>query len=287
MMQGHGAVRPATWSSEITVRVPPRCVPARSVRQNLRMDKFPGQGRHRVRFDWAGQGASAVTVDADVAVVVDVLSFTTTLTVALDRGTVVLPYRWNDDGAADYARQHDAVLAVGRSAATAGQISLSPGTVRNASPPTRLVLLSPNGSTIAHDLAETGVTCVGASLRNASAVAEWISRHHDPATATVAVIAAGERWPDGSLRPAVEDLWGAGALITALHTHGWPTGSPEAQAAAAAWQCISTDVTSALFASASGRELADQGYAEDVTIAAEVDRSHSVPLLCNHRFVAA
>jgi len=218
MMQGHGAVRPATWSSEITVRVPPRCVPARSVRQNLRMDKFPGQGRHRVRFDWAGQGASAVTVDADVAVVVDVLSFTTTLTVALDRGTVVLPYRWNDDGAADYARQHDAVLAVGRSAATAGQISLSPGTVRNASSPTRLVLLSPNGSTIAHDLAETGITCVGASLRNASAVAEWISRHHDPATATVAVIAAGERWPDGSLRPAVEDLWGAGALITATLT---------------------------------------------------------------------
>jgi len=65
------------------------------------------------------------------------------------------------------------------------------------------------------------------------------------------------------------------------------TGSPEAQVAAAAWQFISTDVTSALFASASGRELTERGYAEDVTIAAEVDRSRSVPLLREHRFVAA
>ncbi len=255
--------------------------------QTLRMDDFLRQGQHRIRFDWAGNGASAVTVGADVAVVIDVLSFTTTVTVALDGGTTVLPYRWNDGGAADYARQHDAVLAVGRSEATVGQISLSPGTVRSASPPARLVLPSPNGSTIAHDLAEDHLTCVGASLRNASAAAEWISHHHDPATATVAVIAAGERWPDGSLRPAVEDLWGAGAIITALHNHGWPTGSPEAQAAAAAWQCISNDATSALLASASGRELTDQGYAEDVTIAAEVDRSRSVPLLRNQRFVTA
>jgi len=122
------------------------------MQHTLRMGDFLRQGRHRIRFDWAGQGASAVTVSADVAVVIDVLSFTTTLTVALDRGTTVLPYRWNDGGAADYARQHDAVLAVGRSEATAGQISLSPGTVRNASPPARLVLPSPNGSTIAHNL---------------------------------------------------------------------------------------------------------------------------------------
>lgn len=243
--------------------------------------------RHSLRFDWALQGADAIALDADVAVVIDVLSFTTTLTVALDGGTTVLPYRWNDSNAADYARKHDAVLAVGRSQAGAGQISLSPATLRTAPPPERLVLPSPNGSTIAHHLSERAHTVLGASLRNASAVAQWISDHHDPATSSVAVIAAGERWPDDSLRPAVEDLWGAGAVIAALRDRGWTSCSPEARTAAAAWTSVAAGIPAALSDSASGRELIDLGYADDVAIAAEVDHSVSVPLLHEHRFLAA
>ncbi|HRD61661.1 MAG TPA: 2-phosphosulfolactate phosphatase, partial [Nocardioides sp.] len=49
---------------------------------------------HRVRFDWGPTGAAAIAEGADVAVVVDVLSFTTTLCVAVERGMTVLPYRW-------------------------------------------------------------------------------------------------------------------------------------------------------------------------------------------------
>ena len=41
-------------------------------------------------------------------------------------------------------------------------------------------------------------------------------------------VASGERWRDGGLRPAYEELVGAGALIEALPTGNW---SPEAQAA--------------------------------------------------------
>jgi 2-phosphosulfolactate phosphatase len=242
------------------------------------------QTRHSLRFDWALQGADAIALDADVAVVIDVLSFTTTLTVALDGGTTVLPYRWNDSNAANFARQHDAVLAVGRSKAEAGQISLSPATLRTARPPERLVLPSPNGSTIAHHLSERAHTVLGASLRNASAVAQWISDHHDPATSRVAVIAAGERWPDDSLRPGVEDLWGAGALIAALRVRGWTSYSPEAQTAAAAWTSVAAEAVAALSDCASGRELIDLGYDHDVAIAAEVDQSGTVPLLHEHQF---
>src|SRR3954451_24828002 len=85
-------------------------------------DSTKQQLSYRVRHDWASTGATAIAANADVAVVVDVLSFTTTLSVATDVEVSVLPYRWHDDGAARFAAQHDAVLAVGRRAAHPGQI---------------------------------------------------------------------------------------------------------------------------------------------------------------------
>ena len=51
-------------------------------------------------FDWGPAGAEALAREADVAVVVDVLSFTTSVTVALEAGATVLPYPWRDDSAA-------------------------------------------------------------------------------------------------------------------------------------------------------------------------------------------
>ena len=86
----------------------------------------------KIRMDWGRDGAAAISPEATVAVVVDVLSFTTTVTVALDAGIAVLPYRWNRAGARGYALQNDAVLAVGRSEARPGQVSLSPQSVRAA-----------------------------------------------------------------------------------------------------------------------------------------------------------
>lgn len=254
---------------------------------SVRVNSEHQQLAYDVRFDWGLTGASAIAADVDVAVVVDVLSFTTSLSVAVDAKIEVLPYPRNDESARRYAEEHDATLAVKRRAITPGSVSLSPGTIRSTHSVTRLVLPSPNGSTISHALSSTAGVVVGASLRNARAVAVWIAQNF-PTGSAVAVIAAGERWPDGTLRPSVEDLWGAGAVIAYLSdAHPNRLLSPEAWVAAQAWRSVSERISSVLHGSASGRELIAAGYASDVEIAAEADQSQSVPVLESGRFYAA
>lgn len=237
------------------------------------------QLEYGLRFDWGLRGAEAIAAGVDTAVVVDVLSFTTTLSVAADAGIDVFPYSWNDESAVDYARDADAALAVRRSVAREGQISLSPRTIRESEVPSRLVLPSPNGSTIAFALASQVAVCVGASLRNASAVADWIVHEHGPGS-RVAIVASGEKWPGGELRPAVEDLWGAGAVVVALTAAGWDGHvSPEARMAEDAWAAVSDSYEDRLRDCASGRELIVMGFPHDVAIASELDDSNTVPVL--------
>ena len=244
-----------------------------------------GQAAYTRRLDWGLSGALALVADArpgDVAVVVDVLSFTTTLTVALEQGLAVHPYPWRAEDAAAYAAERDATLASGRrEGLAAGSVSLSPVSFLGVSGIDRVVLPSPNGSAIAFALAEAGVTVVGAALRNAGAVAGWLRSR--PA-ARVSVIAAGERWPDGQLRPAVEDLWGAGAVLAGL---GDACASPEAAAAVAAFRAVEHRLGDELGRCASGRELDDDGFGADVDLAAAYDVSAVVPLLTGDTFADA
>ena len=241
------------------------------------------QAEHRqlpftVRMDWGLDGAAAIG-GVDVAVVVDVLSFSTCVCVAAETGIVVLPYGSADHGAAAYAAERDAALAVGRSDAGPGQISLSPATIRAARGVERLVLPSPNGSTIAAHLKGCGGSVVAGCLRNADAVARWLTDRLGADGGTVGVVAAGERWPGGRLRPAVEDLWGAGAVVSALLCAGWTRPSPEAATAAAAFRAARGDLPARLLECASGAELVALGFSGDVALAAEVDTSRAVPLL--------
>jgi 2-phosphosulfolactate phosphatase len=73
-----------------------------------------------ILMEWGEHGAAAICPGADYAVIVDVLSFTTSLSVAIDAGAEVYPYRWRDESAPDFARRHNAVLALDRSAAPPG-----------------------------------------------------------------------------------------------------------------------------------------------------------------------
>lgn len=239
------------------------------------------QSAYRIGFDWGMAGALALTADAgpgDVAVVIDVLSFTTTLSVAVEAGIEVYPYPWAAADGPAYADARRAVLAAGRRAALEdGSISLSPASLDGVAGIGRLVLPSPNGSAIAFALAGSGVTVVGACLRNASAVGRWLAA----ATGRVRVVAAGERWPDGQLRPAVEDLWGAGAVLAGLDLSG---ASPEARAAVAAYDVVRSDLGPELVGSASGRELVAAGFGRDLDVAAALDVARVVPVLSRESF---
>ena len=147
---------------------------------------------------------------------------------------------------------------------------MSPASLRNVERGTRVLLPSPNGSRLSLATGDVATFC--SSLRNFEAVAEAV-RSIRPEL--VAVIAAGERWRDGTLRPAVEDLLGAGALVSALE--GGP--SAEAAVAASAYKASKNELSSIVRASTSGRELIERGFATDVEIALEVGRSSCAPKL--------
>jgi 2-phosphosulfolactate phosphatase len=241
------------------------------------------------RFDWGPSGLRTLAPVADVVVIVDVLRFTSAVSAAVEGGSTVFPYRWADDGAPAYAAARDAELAGRREL---GERSLSPTDLLAVTTPMRLVLPSPNGSALSFAARDHGARHVLAGcLRNATATARLARRLAGP-TGTIAVIAAGERWHGvtGPIRPAVEDLLGAGAVLTALDPAAAvsaPACSPEAAGARAAFVAARPRLFDAIAGSGSGRELIDRGWADDVATCAALDATDHAARLVDDAFVRA
>jgi 2-phosphosulfolactate phosphatase len=243
--------------------------------------QFWEQHGFKTRFEWGPEGARRLAAVSDVIIVVDVISSTTCITIGCEHGARIYPYRFKDDSAAAYAESLRASLAVHREAVDdAHPYSLSPATFLRARPGENVVLPSPNGATIALAAAEAGKPVLAGCLRNASAVARAARSLGD----VVTVIAAGERWfmSDDTLRPAFEDQAGAGAILRALNDR-----SPEASSAVAVFESARTDLLQRLTDCSSGREVGERGYSVDVTLAAEIDVSETVPILQDGAFIAA
>jgi 2-phosphosulfolactate phosphatase len=234
------------------------------------------QAGFRVRFGWDPNDTALLAPRSDLVVVADVLRFRTAVTVAVERGAFVYPYRWLDDTAREFAASVGSVLADG--ADQAGP-SLSPVSLQRVDVGERLVLPSPNGATLTLLAAECGPYVVAGSLCNASAVAERSAS----TDGVVTVIAAGERWPDGGLRPCVEDLVGVGAILAALSAGDL---SPEAPSAVAAFEAARSDLPTWLAKCSSGRELIAKGFEEDVAMATDLDSSTAWPVLRNGAYCA-
>jgi 2-phosphosulfolactate phosphatase len=219
-----------------------------------------------IRLDWGGEGLTALLAGGCATVViVDVLSFSTAVDVAVGRGARILPLPWRDERAAAAASAAGAVLAGERS------WTLRPSSLVDIPAGTLLALASPNGATLC--VRAGGVRVLVGCLRNATAVARAALVGPGP----VGVVAAGERWDaDGRpLRPGLEDYLGAGTIVAAM-TGG--SLSPEARMAAGAARSVD-DVVATVAECVSGRELIKWDHPRDVALASEVDVSDAAPVL--------
>ena len=216
---------------------------------------------------------------AGVFVIVDVLSFSTAVSVCVERGAAVIPFPYGDTAAATAeASLQGAVVALPRSAG-GGQLSLSPMSLRGIAKGARLLLPSPNGSRLS--VMTNGVPTICGCLRNASAVARLADRL--AGDGTIVVVPAGERWPDQTLRPAIEDWLGAGAIVAASSA----VPNAEAALAADAYRAVAARLGDIVRDCRSGRELIGWGYGDDVAVALERDASAVVPLLRDGAYAAA
>jgi 2-phosphosulfolactate phosphatase len=225
-------------------------------------------------FAW-GPTAAALTSEG-TAIIVDVLRFSSAVEAATSRGAVVFPYRWADEGAQDFANSISAALANG---SNSRGLSLSPLSLLALEHQDRVVLPSLNGATCALLAARAGSTVIAGCLRNADAVGRAFVDYDGPIT----VIACGEHRPDATLRPALEDLLGAGAVLTKLG--GRP--SPDARAAIATWRDTKHRVDETMKTCSSGVELQHKGASGDIVYCSQVNVSDIVPVLSDGAFRCA
>jgi 2-phosphosulfolactate phosphatase len=225
------------------------------------------QSAFDIRCECGEQGVAQLAPLSDVIVIVDVLSFSTSVDIASSRNAMIFPFHWKDASAVVFAVSVGAIVADAHRGSPG--YSLSPQSLVHLPPGTRLVLPSPNGATLT--LGTGRVPTLAGCLRNAQAVAAVAQRYGS----RIAVIPGGEHWPsDGSLRPALEDWVGAGAIINYLVG----TRSPEAQAAATTFRGVQSDLAGLLQSCGSGQELLTHGFATDVALASALNVGMCVPV---------
>lgn len=226
-----------------------------------------------LRCEWGHQGVIQFVPISDVVIIVDVLSFSTAVEIATNKGAIIFPYQWKDSSAINYAKSIEAQLATKRTSTTG--YSLSPQSLIKISAGTKLVLPSPNGSSLT--LLTGNTLTITGCLRNCEAVARFAQKHGDK----IAVIPAGEKWENGSLRFALEDLIGAGAILSYLSG----SLSPEAEAAVSVFNTFKNDLLGILKKCSSGKELIARGFNSDVELAAAMNFSDCVPVFTDNAYV--
>ena len=246
------------------------------------------QAPYQYRFEWGSLGAREAAERGDIVVIVDTLSFSSAVIAAVQAGMEIYPLSSGVDAIA-LAQQVGADVAVNRrEVPDKGRYSLSPLTFLNGPPGRRVVLPSLNGAMCSTIANRAPVVLIGAPL-NAHTVASYVSRLQQNSGLSVTVIACGEHWNDvrrgeNSLRPAIEDYLGAGAILSHLTGRDF---SPEAEVCRAAFLGSRERLAALIWECASGRELRERGFEADVRYASRLNAYTVNPLLVDGAFKEA
>ncbi len=246
---------------------------------------FYDQVPYDIKVEWGPKGARKAAERGEIVIIVDVLSFSSTVVTAVQHKARVYPFAPPiNENAKAFARRVDAELVRGRAEALReGGHSLSPLSFSSADAGRGFVLCSLNGAACTTIAAQVPALLIG-SLLNAAAVAEAAERLRQELQRSVTVIPCGELWPDTGplqhLRPGIEDYLGAGMILSRLSG----SKSPEAEVCLGAYRSSESRLSELIWDCASGRELRERGYEDDVTYCCQADICRAVPLLREDRF---
>lgn len=253
-------------------RVYHRAAVPKGERRQIILDIY-GQGPFQCRMQWGPEGVALAAKEGHIVITVDVLVFSTSTVAAVAQGVQVMPVG-SIAAAKEAAARWAGTELLGRKYPTPEGWSHSPVSLVGLPEGLRLVYYSLNGSTCSAAAQGAEALLVG-GLVNATAAARKAKALQARTGRPITVVACGERWESGGLRPSLEDLLGAGAILHALTG----TKSAEAAAAEALFVAQRDRLSELLWDCASGRELRERGYEGDVTFAAQLDSHQVVPQL--------
>jgi 2-phosphosulfolactate phosphatase len=247
----------------------------------MEFDPWPTDAR--IHVEWGAIGAKIGAARGDIVVIVDVLSFSTSVTIVLSNGGTAFSYsnqEIQDQGGREaVARRLNAEIISRDREFTDSRFSLSPVSLKNVKTQDRIVLTSINGAHCASSASNSPIVLIGA-LTNRLACAEAIAqllRMNKAGRCTL--VACGELWssiyPDEEgMRPSIEDFIGVGAIAEELGFEF--TLSIEAQNAVTAFNSSRDELLDVLRSSVSGRQLRSRGFGGDVDLASELDSERVV-----------
>jgi 2-phosphosulfolactate phosphatase len=237
------------------------------------------------RIEWGVRGARKAASRGDITIIVDVLSFSSTVVTAVHNGAIIFPHPKNEAVQA-FAEKVQAELIIGRAeAAKIGNPTLSPISFSPMHAGLNYVLCSMNGSVCSWAASQAHNLLIGCLL-NAHAVAAVANQLQLDSGSSISVIPCGEQWNEvhegeNQLRHAVEDYLGAGAILSQLKG----TPSPEAEVCIHAFRNSKHRLTELIWDCGSGRELRELGFEVDVIHCSQLNALEIVPIYNGDHFV--